>query len=225
MFTGIVSQTGRMTEMTLMPSGARLAVEPSRPLDGLSPGESVAVNGVCLTVEPASRPDRLQFFLSAETLHRSTLGDLRNAESVNLERALRAGDAIGGHLVMGHVDGVGTIERLDADGEGRTLEVGFPEELKAFIVPKGSIAVDGVSLTVTTVRDGRFGAAVVPHTLEATNLSGGRPGRRVNLEIDVIARYVVHALRTVADGKGGLTLEFLAKAGFSAPGTDRPPGR
>jgi riboflavin synthase len=219
MFTGIISQTGRIAGLTAARDGARLSVQPRARLVDLTAGESIAVNGVCLTAETASQPDRLEFFLSDETLRRTTLGDVQAGDAVNLERALRADDRLGGHLVMGHVDAVGTIDAIRPGGNGMEIEVGFPHDLGRFIAVKGSIAVDGISLTVSGLKTESFTVSVIPHTAEATKLKQARPGTRVNLEADMMARYVVRYLEALGGGEGGLTREKLLRAGFGGPVT------
>lgn len=215
MFTGIVQQTGRIERRTAEAGGARLWIRPSQSLGDLVVGESIAVLGVCLTVEPQSQPGLLQFFLSDETLARSSLGRLRGGELVGLERALRADDRLGGHLVMGHVDGLGEIRRMEPSGEGWRFEVAFPPELAPYLAVKGSVAVDGISLTIATLAGGTFGVALIPHTIESTHLREARVGQAVNLEVDVFARYMVRALETMAGG-GGVSADLLARAGFTS---------
>ena len=216
MFTGIIQTTGRLAQRRAAPGGARLEIEPAAALDSPRTGESIAVNGVCLTLEQGSAGRRLAFYLSEETLARSTLGRLDQGAAVNIERSLRLGDRLGGHLVMGHVDGLGRVRRWLRQGEGWRLEVEYPGELAPLLAPKGSIAVDGISLTVAELGAEWFSVAVVPHTAEATNLAAIAPGTPVNLEADMIARYVIRALsaRGDAGGKPGLTLDSLRQAGF-----------
>jgi riboflavin synthase len=218
MFTGVIGQTGSVTRLDRVAGGARLRVAPDAPFEALSVGESIAVSGACLTVEPGSVADDLCFFLSDETLSRATLGEAGPGRRVNLERALRPEDRLGGHLVLGHVDGVGVARRLERVGEGWSLEVEYPAELAPFLAVKGSIAVDGISLTVARLCPDGFGVAVIPHTMERTTLRDARPGLRVNLEADVLARYVVRGLEALAGGAKadpGLSLEKLLAAGFS----------
>jgi riboflavin synthase len=233
MFTGIVCQTARIARLTPEAGGARLAVRPDAPLAGLQSGESISVSGACLTVETGSAPDLLCFFLSDETLARTTLGGLRPGGLVNLERALAAGDRLGGHLVSGHVDAVGSIEGFVPAGEGSILTVRHPRELARFFAPKGSVAVDGISLTIVESAGERFTVAVIPHTIARTTLREAAAGRPVNLEADVLARYALHGLAAMqgvnesgGSAKPGLTLEKLAEAGFetgfrSGPGPER----
>ncbi|OPZ06283.1 MAG: Riboflavin synthase [candidate division BRC1 bacterium ADurb.BinA292] len=214
MFTGIIESVGVIRERLQTGGGLRLVVQPDRPLDALRAGESIAVNGVCLTAEASSAPDQLSFFLSPETRRRSTLGDLPLGALVNLERALRAEDRLGGHLVLGHVDAVGRIRRFDPQGESWLLEVGCPRELEPFLAPKGSIALDGISLTMVETGEDWFTVAVIPHTAQATTLRRAVAGDAVNLEVDLLARYVVRALATLRARESGLSLQLLNKAGF-----------
>ncbi len=215
MFTGIVQDVGRLDASRPAAGGLRLEVVPSCPFEDLGTGESVATEGVCLTCEPESKPDRLIYFLSAETLSKTTLGDLEPGAQVNLERSLGAGDRLGGHLVMGHVDGVGTIRSLKSDGESWTLEVDFPEALRPFFASKGSVSINGISLTLVDVEPACFSVAIIPHTREVTSLRSRRAGDRVNLEVDTIARYVVEYLSRTGVG-GGVDADLLKRAGFDS---------
>jgi riboflavin synthase len=192
MFTGLIVERGRLIANP-MPSGqggVRLAVGMSPELaDRLAIGDSLAVSGVCLTVtEKGTGQVRVE--LSPETLARTTLGALRGGDEVNLEPALRVGDALGGHMVQGHVDGTAeVVDRRDL-AEHRVLAFSIPPELAPFLVEKGSVTVDGVSLTVSALLPDRFEVALIPHTLEMTSLARRVPGDRVNLELDVIGKYV-----------------------------------
>ena len=188
MFTGIVAAVGEVVKCEPADDDRRLWVR-SALLGDCVMGASVAVDGVCLTVVERDG-DICRFDVSAETVRRSTLTTLAAGDRVNLERPLRAGDELGGHLVQGHVDGVGEVVSVAADGEGRMLRVSAPPALARYLVEKGSVTVDGVSLTITSVDDGAFGIALIPHTLAVTTLGEARAGTRVNLEIDVFARYV-----------------------------------
>lgn len=198
MFTGIVLERGRVTE-TPRPSargGVRLAVDLSPELLArLAPGDSLAVDGVCLTVtERSEDPPRVVVELSPETLRRTHFGDLGAGDEVNLEPALRAGDPMGGHWVQGHVDGtVPVVERRDFE-EHCEMAFELPPEHEAFLVEKGSVTLDGVSLTVSARAPGRFGVALIPHTLEVTTLGRLEVGDRVHLEVDILAKYVEQAL-------------------------------
>ena len=168
--------------------GVRLRVQ--TPLGAeLAPGDSIAVNGVCLTaVDPAA--DGFGADVMAETLRRSSLGPLGQGDPVNLELPLRAGDRLGGHIVQGHVDGVGTVESVQDEGFARNVRIACGPDVLRYIVEKGSIAIDGVSLTVASVDDQGFAVSLIPETLERTTLGSATPGRVVNLEVDVLAKYV-----------------------------------
>ena len=188
MFTGLVQDLGRVVEASEHDGGVKLRIEAGCAAE-LSDGDSVLVNGVCLT---ATDPDRREFGadLSEETLSRTTLGRIGADDYVNLELPLRPADRLGGHIVQGHVDGLGTVAEARDAGLSREVRVEAPAELLRYVVEKGSVAVDGVSLTVTRVDAGGFEVALIPETLERTNLTHASPGHRVNLEVDVIAKYV-----------------------------------
>jgi riboflavin synthase len=191
MFTGIVEGTGRVVTLAVAPggAGARLEVEAPWPAGALAAGDSVAVDGCCLTVA-ATTPGGFAADLVAETLRRTALGRLAAGDRVNLERPLALGGRLGGHLVQGHVDGVGRVLERRPVGEGEEVRVELPEALARYVVEKGSIAVDGVSLTVAGVGEGWFAVALVPHTLATTTLGQRGPGDPVHLEVDVVAKYV-----------------------------------
>lgn len=215
MFTGIIERTATVHARVAAQGGARLEILPAPPIDDLRVGESISVNGVCLTVEPASRPDRLVFFISQETIDRTTLGSIQTGRRVNLERSLMPGDRMGGHLVMGHVDGIGTIRRWEKRGEAWRLECAFPVDIAPLIAVKGSIAVDGISLTISELNDETFAVAVIPHTAAETTLKDAAPGAQVNLEADMLARYVQRAIEAQSQKpKNGLTLDKLRSAGW-----------
>ena len=185
MFTGIVEELGTVRSR----AGGRIVVA-CRTVTGDSPvGASIAVNGVCLTVVENDGAS-LAFDLSPETIDRSTLGELEEGAPVNLERPVTLSTRLGGHLVQGHVDGVGTVTRLDRNGGGAELTVEAPEQVARYLVEKGSVAVDGVSLTVAARDGAAFDVALIPHTLDVTTLGRAAPGHPVNLEADVIAKYV-----------------------------------
>jgi len=169
------------------------------------------VDGVCLTVT-VHTTDAVCVTVGPETLRRTTLGSLRPGDSVNLERALRVGDRLGGHLVLGHVDGVGEIMSVNDVGEAREVLVRSPEEVHRYLVVKGSVAVDGISLTVNRVDGDVFGVTLIPHTIGATTLAHKRPGSRVNLEADIIGKYVE---RFVKSREGGVTMDFLKEHGYA----------
>jgi riboflavin synthase len=183
-FTGLVSAKGVVRAL----SGGRLEVETELAAE-LAPGDSIAVNGVCLTaVEPSNGSFAAD--VMPETLRRTSLEPLTDGDEVNLELPLRAGDRLGGHVMQGHVDGTGTVESVTDEGNSRLVRIKAPAELLRYVVQKGSIAVDGVSLTVSAVDDQAFDVSLIPETLERTTLGTAAPGRTVNLEVDVLAKYV-----------------------------------
>jgi riboflavin synthase len=190
-FTGIVEGTGTVAALAVADdaSGARLEVEAPWLAGDLRPGESVAVNGCCLTVAEATAAG-FAADLVAETLRRTALGGLAAGARVNLERPLALGGRLGGHLVQGHVDGVARVVDRTPVGDGEEVKVELPPDLARYLVEKGSIAVDGVSLTVAGVGTGWFAVALVPHTLKVTTIGDRRPGDLVQLEVDVVAKYV-----------------------------------
>ncbi|HJQ83252.1 MAG TPA: riboflavin synthase [Candidatus Binatia bacterium] len=194
MFTGIIQTRGRLERREPSGGGARVTIATSRPLPKLELGESIAVNGACLTVV-GRRGTRFTVEVSPETLRRTTLGTLPPGSQVNLERALRMGDRLGGHLVQGHVDGVGQVDGVRPDGDWTLYRFKAPRALTPYLVEKGSIAIDGVSLTVFACRGPSFTVALIPHTLAETTLGERRPGDRVNLEADVLLKHIESVLR------------------------------
>ena len=194
MFTGIISDLGTVTAR----DGGRFAIRCGYAAETIALGASIACDGACLTaVAVAAEPGGGSIFtvdISNETLARTTLDEWQPGRRVNLERALRAGEELGGHLVAGHVDGVGRIVDMRNDGQSRRFTVEAPAELARYIAPKGSVALDGISLTVNEVAGSRFGINIVPHTLTHTTLGARQPGDRVNLEVDLIARYVARLM-------------------------------
>ena len=191
MFTGLIETVGQISGITSVPPGLRVRVRTSISAE-LALGESVAVNGVCLTVT-AVDGDEWQADVGPETARVTTLGSLETGQVVNLERPLRAGDRLGGHFVQGHVDAVGTIEGVRRDGEAHWLSIAFPNALAPLLIPKGSVALDGISLTVAALRDRQFDVMIIPFTWSHTNLSSLRVTDRVNLECDMLGKYVVRA--------------------------------
>jgi riboflavin synthase len=193
MFTGIVREVGTVRSVEGGFEGVRLSLEAPRTAAQTTIGDSVSVAGVCLTVT-ASGDGTLAFDAVPETLRRSSLGRLRPGARVNLEPAVRAGEPLGGHIVQGHVDGVGRVQSVEAEGEGLRVFVEAPPELLRYLVEKGSVCVEGVSLTVAELADDAFGVALVPHTLSETTLGNLAPGDDVNVEVDVLAKYVERLL-------------------------------
>jgi riboflavin synthase len=192
MFTGIITDLGKVQEVVPGPV-TRLKIDTSFDTTTIDLGASIACNGICLSVVDKGR-GWVAFEASNETLDKTTLGDWQTGTAVNLERALKLGDELGGHMVSGHVDGVGRITAVRPDGGSTRIEIEAPADLARSIAAKGSITVDGVSLTVNEVKDRVFGVNIIPITQTATNLGAARPGIRVNLEIDLIARYVARLL-------------------------------
>ena len=188
MFTGLVETTGRITAIDRDRDGVRLSVATQLAAE-LADGDSIAVNGVCLTARGVEG-DEFAADVMEETLRRSSLGPLAEGDAVNLELPLRASDRLGGHVVQGHVDGVGSVDSIREDGFARIVRVAVEPDLLRYVVEKGSIAVDGVSLTVSAVDDAAFEVSLIPETLERTTLGAATPGRKVNLEVDVLAKYV-----------------------------------
>jgi len=225
MFTGIIEGIGRVEAVQTSAGGARLVVETSLATGDTHDtpiGASVAVQGACLTVTH-NRRGRFDFDVSLETLSLTTVGGLRSGSRVHLERALPLGGRLDGHLVQGHIDGSGELIRNERAGDGWVLTYRIPEALTPFVVPKGSIAIDGVSLTVATLAGLEVSVAVVPLTASSTLLVQGRVGQKVNLETDIIGKYVARLMGFGVTGgtsaaKEGLSLDFLARHGFGGGG-------
>ncbi len=209
MFTGLIEAMGRIDAVRPVAAGKRIGVDGGALFREAAPGESIAINGCCLTVVGVSAAVA-EFDVGPETLRKTNLGELSLGDRVNLERALKAESRLGGHFVQGHVDGIGSILRRETQGEWETVwfDAG---DLAAQLVPKGSVAVDGISLTVVDVTGSAFSVALIPHTLERTTLGAKRVGATVNLETDVIGKYVLKYLGQIT---GGLSLEALRRAGF-----------
>lgn len=209
MFTGIIEELGTVAAS----QGGRLTVRCATVREDLTEGASIAVNGVCLTAVDL-RPDSFSADLAPETLRRSNLGDLRAGSRVNLERPLSPTGRLSGHIVQGHVDGTGELLGLEALGdENWWLRVRVPAELDPFLVYKGSVAIDGISLTIAALEGDVLSVTIIPHTYRNTTLGGYRPGARVNVECDVLAKHVEKLLRKV-DVKAGLTVEKLREHGY-----------
>ena len=189
MFTGIVREVGRVADVSGDDDGVGLRVAAPATASTTAVGDSVAIGGVCLTAE-AVEDGAIRFHAVPETLERTTLGRVVSGDEVNVEPALRAGEPLGGHVVQGHVDGVGTVRSVEEEGEGARVVIGAPPEVLRYCVEKGSITVDGVSLTIAALTEDAFTVALVPHTLAATTLGSVATGAVVNLEVDVLAKYV-----------------------------------
>jgi riboflavin synthase len=216
MFTGIIQAVGKIAAIEQKGGDARLRVETvSLDMSNVNTGDSIAVSGVCLTAVEHSASG-FTSDVSGETLARTTLGQRHPGDTVNLEKALTLNTPLGGHLVSGHVDGVGTVVSREAEGRSVRFRFQAPDALARYIAEKGSICVDGVSLTVNAVNGVKFEVNIVPHTLSQTTLDSFRPGSKVNLEVDLLARYLERLMLGEAAAKGGsaVTREFLAKHGF-----------
>ena len=193
MFTGIIEELGSVASIEISDDGARIRVAASLVNSDTKDGDSIAVNGVCLTALDVAS-DGFSADVSQETLDRSTLGNLKEGSKVNLERAVTPATRLGGHIVQGHVDGRGTFISAVQSGDFYTVRIGFPEELSRYFVYKGSVAVEGISLTIAALADSHFDIAVIPKTWQLTNFSTLQPGDFVNLEADIIAKYVERML-------------------------------
>ena len=211
MFTGIIEEKGKLLSKHLQGSSSFIKIRASKVLEGTKIGDSIAVNGVCLTV---TAMDDISFTADVmpETLRRTNLGDLSSTEEVNLERAMAADGRFGGHIVSGHIDGTGTIISRNREGNAVVVTIGAEPEILDLIIEKGSICIDGISLTVVSVTRESFSVSVIPHTGGETTLLDKNRGDKVNLENDVIAKYVQRLLGVKKES--GITMDFLAEHGF-----------
>jgi riboflavin synthase len=213
-FTGLIEDIGTVRELRHSGSSVQLSVATAIPMSEVALGDSIAVNGICLTVVKKGSA-LFVADVSPETLGCSNLGALSAGSQVNLERALRLSDRLGGHIVSGHVDDVATAVERRTDGNAIRFTFRLSAETLRYVVPKGSITIDGISLTVNEVTAETFSVAIIPHSLAETTLKNLQPGGRVNIETDIIGRYVEKLLATVPDNKpSSLTLEHLARNGF-----------
>ncbi len=213
MFTGIIEELGNIAALESHAGGAKIKIASKIVTDGSGAGDSISVNGVCLTALNIT-PVSFEADVSRETLDRSTLGRLKTGSAVNLERAVTPSTRLGGHIVQGHVDGRGTFVSAIQSGGFWTVRIGFPPEMARYFVYKGSVSVEGISLTIAALADDYFEIAVIPKTWEMTNLSGLAAGDEVNLEADVIAKYVERIMHFQEKPAGNVTTETLRKAGF-----------
>ena len=191
MFTGIVTDVGKVKRVEKR-GDTHVVIATQYDVGAIDIGASIACSGICLTVTDKGRGDDRWFRVSAsgETVAKTTIGGWKEGQSVNLERPLRLGDELGGHIVAGHVDGVAEITRISSEGESKRMSFSVPKDLLRFIAPKGSVALDGVSLTVNEVERGGFGVNIIPHTLNVTTFGNAKKGSKINLEVDLLARYV-----------------------------------
>ena len=214
MFTGIIEEVGVVRQLRFSSGGATVTVAAKAIPAGMKVGDSISVNGVCLTATRVGA----DFFLcdiSAETLRRSNFKQAKHGTRVNLERPLMAGDRLGGHFVQGHVDDVGRLVGKTASGGGFEMSFDFPQALERYLVYKGSIAVNGISLTISALGQQSFSVSVIPHTLQSTNLDQLMIGDLVNLEVDILGKYFERFFQRLAEGrKTGLTPEYLKSQGF-----------
>jgi len=215
MFTGLIQSIGKVHSLRRQSGSAQLKIHSSLAAEDLQLGESIAVNGACLTVVTFDS-SRFTVDVSPETLECTTLGHFKVNQPVNLERAMRLSDRLGGHLVSGHIDCIATVRRRYQDQNAIRFEFGVNLKVMRYLVEKGSVAIDGISLTVNTVGADTFSVAVIPHSLEMTTLKDCREGSQVNIETDLIGRYVERLLQGQVDSKNGqkVDLDFLAKNGF-----------
>lgn len=223
MFTGLIEEVGVVRRLERRGDGGRLSIAAQTVLEGTRSGDSIAVDGACLTVVDLD-PGGFVVECMPETLALTTLGETATGGRVNLERSLAVGGRLGGHLVLGHVDAVGEIISIEQEGIARRIRISLPETIAGCVAAKGSIAIDGISLTVITVDDGAFEVGIIPHTMTHTTLADARPRRHVNLEADVLARYALRAIQVLQDGAvggaeetaqaGALTEALLREQGF-----------
>jgi len=212
MFTGLIEDTGRVASFQRRSEAGVLVVETNLPTEEIAIGDSVAVNGACLTVTARSGRT-LTFDISPESISRTLIGKFSSGSRVNLERALKLGDRLGGHIVSGHVDCAGQLTRSENSSGNFQLQFALPSEYARYLVEKGSITVDGISLTVNSVTQDRFSVNIIPHTFSSTTLADLRTGDQVNIETDIIGKYI-ERLTSPWKSAGGLSMKTLAENGF-----------
>ena len=214
MFTGIIEEIGVVSEIKRTGQGAVLTVNASDVLTDSEVGDSIAIDGVCLTM---TRADSTSFTadISAETLRRTTLGDLSRGDAVNLERSLQLNSRLGGHIVLGHVDDVGAISGWEDEGDSSMMRVAASPDVMRYVVFKGSICVDGISLTIANLFETEFEIALIPHTKQVTTIGEKRVGDRVNIEVDLLGRYVERLLAAPANRSSSIDLAFLKSHGYA----------
>jgi len=213
MFTGIIEETGKIKTIKKGTNGAEIEIECSKVLEGARIGDSIAVNGVCQTVTELFQSS-FKARVSDETLSVTTFNNLKSAESVNLERALTLSSRLGGHIVSGHIDGVGKFVSKQKLSDFYNLTFELPEELQKYVVYKGSITINGISLTVAAINDNFVTVAIIPHTFENTNLKSLKEGDFINIETDILGKYV-EKLLSAKDNKEGISMKFLLENGFA----------
>lgn len=215
MFTGLVEEVGSIKAVTKSSKSARITIKATKVLEGVQLGDSISTNGVCLTVTDFST-NYFTVDVMAETMRRSNLKNLSPGDEINLERALRLGDRLGGHIVSGHIDGVGFISKYENEDNAVWITIQTPPELLRYIIEKGSIAIDGVSLTVAYVDDTCFKVSIIPHTKDATTLLRKKMGDEVNLECDMVGKYIekLVSVKEETNTKKGIDINFLSENGF-----------
>ena len=213
MFTGIIEHLASVKKLSTKAGGAELFLDFSDFYNDLTLGESIAINGVCLTVKDI-KGKIVSFDVSGETLKKSTLGRLRNTEKVNIERSLRVGDRLGGHFVTGHVDGIGAIKEKKQSADQCTMSFSVENKFTDMMIEKGSVAIDGISLTIVDLSEGAFSVALIPYTLSSTTLGFKKTGGEVNIELDMMGKWIKKLLANTQRENGGVTKEQLTEQGF-----------
>ncbi|MCH8291316.1 riboflavin synthase [Candidatus Poribacteria bacterium] len=213
MFTGIIEEIGFIKQIQRKPQGGTLAIAASHVLVDSKIGDSIAIDGACLTMTQVDEAG-FKADISAETLRRTTLGERKLGDAVNLERPLQLGDRLNGHLVLGHVDDVGTISGWQDEGDSSLMRVSVSSEVMRYVVYKGSVCVDGISLTIASLFDDGFEIALIPHTKAVTTLGSKQIGNRVNIEVDLLGRYIERLLTNQSPKSDSIDLAFLAEHGY-----------
>jgi riboflavin synthase len=213
MFTGIIEHLGKLKQVSLQADSAVIVVDIGPLIDGVIPGDSVAINGACLTVTQI-KGSEVYFDVSGETLSKTTIGKLAVSDHVNIERSLKIGDKLGGHFVTGHVDCVGVINKIESKTGQSTVWFSVSNEITNSMIKKGSVAIDGISLTIVDLKENLFSVALIPFTLDATTLGSKKAGQKVNIETDMLGKWVKRILTTNDNTTSGVTEEMLKAKGF-----------
>ncbi len=213
MFTGIIESLGKVKQVKIQSSSAIIAIDLGQLSDGVNPGDSIAINGACLTATQI-KGSEVYFDVSRETLSKTTIGNLRISDNVNIEKSLRMGDKLGGHFVTGHVDGVGVINKIDSETTQCFVWISVSENLTNMMIKKGSVAVDGISLTIVELKEKLFSVALIPFTIGATTLGFKSVGQKVNIETDMLGKWVKRVLTTNGSDSTGITEKVLMEKGF-----------
>ncbi len=213
MFTGIIESLGKVKQVKIQSNSAIVIVDVGRLSDGISLGDSIAINGACLTATQIKGSD-VYFDVSRETLSKTITGNLRVSDNVNIERSLRIGDKLGGHFVTGHVDGIGVINEINSEADQCITWISVSEELTNLMIKKGSVAIDGISLTIVELKEKLFSVALIPFTLNTTTLGFKNVGQKVNIETDMLGKWVKRVLTTSDSASTGITEKMLMEKGF-----------